>query len=59
MFENVPSNIKTLAFAVLVLAAPITFFSFFFGGFPAGAAALGAIFLLYMVLYFVVVKKYL
>ena len=43
MFENVPHQIRMVAFAGVLLAAPVTFFAFLFGGFPAGATALGVI----------------
>jgi hypothetical protein len=58
MFERIPPRIWIVATVGVLLAGPVTVYSFWLGGPGAGAMAIMAIVFLFVVLYMVAVRKY-
>jgi hypothetical protein len=55
-FDKLPNSYKLTVLALVLLAAPLTFFSFFFGGPYVGALIVVLLMLAMMVLYMVGVR---
>jgi hypothetical protein len=58
MFEKVPNHFWMIAVIALLIGGPLIFFSFWFGGATAGAVALVAVCLFFVVLYMLAVRWY-
>ena len=57
--QKIPPIFWMLGIVGAILIAPVTFFAFYFGGSPAGAGALLAFALAFVVLYFFGVRRFL